>query len=1231
MDSRGGAGAVLLSPLAIDDVFRQKTVPEIQELLRQLQLQQANDAEELRTLIGVRYLSFLEGLPEISRMQVAAEDALLEAREFGVGLCQLEEAVAKNEIGDGGNKHCDEPQLGQQVRQQLLQAQELPLQSSTPLDGFVAVREFLPSPAPCLLLYEQGRSHAGVLDARQRLPLRTTGDGERQKRQPETLRHLQQQLLLLPSRVWEAVRCQQFLVGLRLASVEGSRQVAMARTLVQQFRQEQAFRVQHEGSLVRHLSGCWALAQHTASAAPSLISAVRALALRYLAGARISPKVAADATAAVTMLQLLDNGRTTREASEGAEAEPITATAKWLLGVFFSARGEALEASGFLGPENVAATGAALAATADGHVAGSMRKAIDTAESLIEAFCDSLEASVFLFCPSETDGNVAGAVPLAGGFCAGGPTSSALAGGSFAAARGAQTAFGALTSSDPPEALWALQALPKVFSVFASHLCKSNSSDSSNGWEACSCTGNNELCPRAKTAAFVRQWGQPLKQRLCRLLAGASWLCLRDIRAFWLTLIERLEAHRPQRRVWSCASLFVIGYPALETNFQDASRCTAQLLEALGDACVSACISVVERRTGALPLLCFSKGEDEPYEIFASPEGKGKESQKALEEDFLLLLEEVAGLFGRPGESAANRAAPLLRATVAAAMLRSLAKCCLPLAAEAVATAATVALELKKGGPVCSKDGANASVMGKARKVEWLFVACRDGEAAAAAGETTSTWLQKGPEVADGQRQIAAFFAEWAAAGLQGQEVAQPTASCLQQLQRTSCSLNREGVEAQGEERTARAVARAAAAARTLSSCLCFCSLLGYAVGLWPVVKDAVTALRASWRWHQRAAAVPPLKFGYSSVNFSGGALSFLLELNRALTVVSGTSSLEDIRAAPLLRFALKALAAEEVAAIGAEAVTDAAEQRQRQLQEHQLDLSGSSAAQSYLLQLLIDLELVAVALDVEPPLSRPQEIPEVLESLETLPQPVRRTVEAALGGQRSAEALRNVTRKGRKALQPALVDTLEQRVKAGFSTSGSLLLALLPGSEAHGGASSCVSIPGGEDERALPQPPLLVPRERLSLLPVTPLPAFESLLLRHAHKKSVPAPPHAPPEDGETKGQQRQQQTKETPKQSHRLRLDDAVDSVSRGLQSWLKRGSTDGEGTGLFPSKSGAASGAVRGAASGGGLAEAWAKQVGQVSALIGQHVEAVHSRASQAASFAATKNVDTERAQH
>lgn len=79
------------------------------------------------------------------------------------------------------------------------------------------------------------------------------------------------------------------------------------------------------------------------------------------------------------------------------------------------------------------------------------------------------------------------------------------------------------------------------------------------------------------------------------------------------------------------------------------------------------------------------------------------------------------------------------------------------------------------------------------------------------------------------------------------------------------------------------------------------------------------------------------------------------------------------------------------------------------------------------------------------------------------------------------------------------------------------------------------------------------------------------------------------------------------------------AVDSVSRGLQSWLKRGSSDADGSGLFPLKggAGASSGAAKGAAvvsaASSGLAEAWAKQMEQVSALIGQHVESVQSRAS------------------
>ena len=85
---------------------------------------------------------------------------------------------------------------------------------------------------------------------------------------------------------------------------------------------------------------------------------------------------------------------------------------------------------------------------------------------------------------------------------------------------------------------------------------------------------------------------------------------------------------------------------------------------------------------------------------------------------------------------------------------------------------------------------------------------------------------------------------------------------------------------------------------------------------------------------------------------------------------------------------------------------------------------------------------------------------------------------------------------------------------------------------------------------------------------------------------------------------------------------LSAAVDSVSRGLQSWLKRGSSDADGGGgLLPRMTGggASSGTTKGvtavSAAGSGLAEAWAKQVGHVSALIGHHVESVHSRATSA----------------
>lgn len=60
------------------------------------------------------------------------------------------------------------------------------------------------------------------------------------------------------------------------------------------------------------------------------------------------------------------------------------------------------------------------------------------------------------------------------------------------------------------------------------------------------------------------------------------------------------------------------------------------------------------------------------------------------------------------------------------------------------------------------------------------------------------------------------------------------------------------------------------------------------------------------------------------------------------------------------------------------------------------------------------------------------------------------------------------------------------------------------------------------------------------------------------------------------------------------------------------------------MFPLRAagGAFSGTGRSAAAvsaaGSGLAEAWAKQMGQVSALIGHHVESVQARASQTASL-------------
>lgn len=525
------AGAVLVSPLAVDDVFRQQAVPEVQELLRQLQLQQANDAEELRTLIGVRYLSFLEGLPEISRMQRTAEEALEEAKKFGLGLRRLATAIT-----DGDSSHArqpKEPQLQHDQQQQLLVARVPPLQHSTPLDDFLFARGMDSSPLVfSSSLHQIGKGSAVVSPACSRLlPPLQEREGEL-RQQPDALRYLQQQLLLLPSRVWEAVRCHQFVEALRLILVEGSHQAEAAKAAVQRLQKEQhqLQEQQHQHHSIRQLAGCWALAQQMARAFSSLVSSVRALALRHLASTDLTLPIAADAAAAAALIYILDSRRAVQDASD-VQDDLIAAAAKWLLGVFFSARGEALDSQGVLSEkeDGTAATAVAAVTSSAAHKAGDMQLAVDAAERLVVAFSASLEAAAFLFSPLPADAALE--TPSSG--VVGGPAAVAEPESRFAVAHAAEMAFGSVAASDSPDLSWALRALPKVFALIAAQSC-SNSGSSNNG--SCSCCENNELCPRRRLAAFVGQWRVILEAKLCRLPAEGSQRSLRDIRAFWLAV-----------------------------------------------------------------------------------------------------------------------------------------------------------------------------------------------------------------------------------------------------------------------------------------------------------------------------------------------------------------------------------------------------------------------------------------------------------------------------------------------------------------------------------------------------------------------------------------------------------------------------------------------------------------------------------------------------------------------
>lgn len=517
MESSLSASSVLISPLAVDDVFRQQSVPEVQEVLRQLQLQQANDAEELRSLVGVRYLSFLEGLPAISSMQKVVEEALKETREFGLGLHRLASSLASDYFG----------RRDQQQQQEGFES-GLPLQKSTPLDDLLCLHEVDSSPyvsSPCHVRQRDWKEGTGNF---RRFP----HFGEKRQNTQQhlgSLRYLQQQLLLLPSRVWDAVRSRKFLEAARLVLIEGSKRAETAKAVVCELWQQQHWQQRDKQYLEQQLSGCWALAQQTMRSSSSFTSSLRALALRQLASPELRLSVAADAAAAATLLYLFDRRASLEETSE---TELIASAAKWLLGVFFSARGEAMES--IMTRRKTDGKVATVPAPYMSDFAGSdpteisetVLLAVHAAEATILAFSASIEAAEVLFAPLAADGAARGDRNITGS-----PSTGVSAGG-FAAVRAAEATLCASHPLDSVDISWALRALARVFALLAAH-CRSDSCNNREWGLAC-CCDDDALCPRARTAAFVQRWSTPLKMQLCLFPSEDPQRSLRDIRVFWL-------------------------------------------------------------------------------------------------------------------------------------------------------------------------------------------------------------------------------------------------------------------------------------------------------------------------------------------------------------------------------------------------------------------------------------------------------------------------------------------------------------------------------------------------------------------------------------------------------------------------------------------------------------------------------------------------------------------------
>lgn len=127
----------------------------------------------------------------------------------------------------------------------------------------------------------------------------------------------------------------------------------------------------------------------------------------------------------------------------------------------------------------------------------------------------------------------------------------------------------------------------------------------------------------------------------------------------------------------------------------------------------------------------------------------------------------------------------------------------------------------------------------------------------------------------------------------------------------------------------------------------------------------------------------------------------------------------KELSDSPVLLFAMKLVASEEVASIAVAAINEAKERQQQRLDGRY----KTASLQRHLLQVLVDTELLAEALDGHSPLTRSCK---GCERLSGLPATLRKIIEAGAGCRRCSESLREAADKGRQWLEPVLARELE-------------------------------------------------------------------------------------------------------------------------------------------------------------------------------------------------------------